>query len=281
MTTANSRHTAIASADDNGTQRARAVTSANWTGSDKQVTGPRALRRTATIRWAVLAVAAPVLLLTGCTATATATGHPAAAPDLGRWQPPAVLAQHLPDLLLNENDVNTLAHTTAMVVRKPISRMWHDEDIVSNPSCLDTYSPAEAEVYDGSNWTAVQGQILNDAEPGPPEHALIQALIAFRDAESAQQFFTQAKTRWSGCANQSITVTPPEHAPITWNLGQPQITDTTLATTQTQSPGRGPTCQRALGMANNVVIDTLWCGYDTTTQASDIVAKTTTAISQA
>lgn len=231
-----------------------------------------------TVRWGILTALALALLLTGC--TATTTGHPAAAPDLGRWQPPAILPQHLADLLLKENDVNTIANTTAMAVRKPVTRMWHDEDMVSNPNCLDAYQPAEAAVYQGSNWTALQGQILDDAAPVAPEHALIQAVIGFRDADSAQQFFSQAKTRWSGCANQSITVTVPGHAPITWTFGEPHSTDTTMAATQTQSARRGPTCQRAMGIANNVISDALWCGFDTTTQASDIVAKTTAGITQ-
>lgn len=241
--------------------------------------GARSARWAPAVRWALLACAALMLLVTGC--TATTTGRPFAAPDLGRWQPPAILPQHLGDLLLNESDVNTIGHTTAMAVRKPVTKMWHDEDMVSDPGCLDTYSPAEATVYRGSNWTAVQGQILDDAAPVRPEHALVQALVGFRDADSAEQFFSQAKTRWSDCANRSITVTAPGHAPLTWEFGAPQVTDTTLAATQTQPGGRGPTCQRAIGLANNVIIDTLWCGFDTTSQASDIVAKTTASVSNA
>ncbi|OBG95254.1 hypothetical protein A5697_02205 [Mycobacterium sp. E3251] len=231
------------------------------------------------MRWAILAAVASALSLSGC--TATTTGHPAAAPDLGRWQPPAILPQHLADLLLKEDDVNAIAHTTGMTVRKPVTRMWHDDEMVSNPGCLDTYAPAEATAYQGSNWTAVQGQILDDATAVAREHALLQVLVGFRDADSAQQFFGKSKTSWSGCANRSITVTPPGHAPTTWGLGELQATDTSLAIVQTQPSGRGPICQRAIGLVNNVVIDTLWCGFDTTSQASDIVAKTSAAISQA
>lgn len=231
------------------------------------------------VRWALVATVGLALLLTGC--TATTSGRPAAAADLGRWQPPAILPQHLPDLLLKEDDVNTIAHTTGMTVRKPVSRMWHDEEMLSNPACVDTYSPAEATAYKGSNWTAVQGQILDDATPAVREHALMQVLIGFRDADSARQFFGQSKTRWSGCANRSIIVTAPGHAPTVWELGELQATDSTLAILQTQPSGRGPTCQRAIGLVNNVVVDTLWCGFDTTTQATDIVSKTTAVISQA
>ncbi|MGD1256918.1 sensor domain-containing protein [Mycobacterium seoulense] len=232
-----------------------------------------------TARWALLAAVALAVVLSGC--TTTATGHPAAAPDLGRWQPAAILPQNLADLLLKETEVNAIGHTTAMAVRKPVSRMWHDENVVSNPGCLGIYSPAEAADYQGSNWTAVQGQILDDAAPVAPEHALVQVLIGFRDADSARQFFSQAKTRWTGCADRSITVTTPGHAPVTWDLGAPQATDTTLASMQTQPGGRGAPCQRAMGLANNVIVDALWCGFDTTSEASDIVSKTTAAISQA
>ncbi|EFG79730.1 hypothetical protein HMPREF0591_0351 [Mycobacterium parascrofulaceum ATCC BAA-614] len=248
-------------------------------GAPTPTTGTRRALFTPVWRWTLLAGVALAVLLTGC--TATTTGHPAAAPDLGRWQPPAVLPQHLGDLLLKESDVNTIGHTSAMAIRKQVTRMWHDEDVVSNPDCLDSYSPAEATVYQGSNWNAAQGQILDDAAPVRPEHALVQVLVGFRDADSAQQFFSQAKTRWSGCANRSLTVTSPGHAPVTWNFGTAQATDTTLATTQTQPDGRGLTCQRAMGLANNVIVDTLWCGFDTSSQASDIVSKISASISNA
>ncbi|OBG68046.1 hypothetical protein A5703_11380 [Mycobacterium sp. E188] len=231
------------------------------------------------MRWALVAALGLALLLTGC--TATTTGHPAAAADLGRWQPPAILPQHLADLLLKENDVNAIAHTTGMAVRKPVSRMWHDDETISDPSCVDAYAPAEATAYRGTNWTAVQGQILDDATLVVREHALMQVLIGFRDADSARQFFGQSKARWSACANRSIIVTPPGHAVTTWDLGDLQATDTTLAILQTQPGGRGSTCQRAVGLVNNVIVDTLWCGFDTATQASDIVSKTTAVIAQA
>lgn len=247
--------------------------------SAKQIEGGSRARIAHTARWAILAGIALALLLTGC--TATTVGHPAAAADLGRWQPPPILPQHLADLLLSENDINTIGHTTGMAVRQPVSRMWHDETVVSNTSCLDIYSPAEASVYQGSNWIAVQGQNLDDTGPRGAQHALIQALVGFRDADAAQQFFSQAKTRWSDCANHSLTVTPSGHRPVTFAFGDVQATDATLSATQTQVGSDRFTCQRAMGLVNNVIVDTLWCGFDTAGQASDIVTKTTAAISQA
>jgi hypothetical protein len=244
-----------------------------------RVTSRRATRAGAAARYAVVAGIGLCLLLTGC--TVSATGHPAAAPDLGHWQPAPILTPQLAGLLLDPEKVNSIGHTSAMSVRMPVSKMGHDEDLVADPRCLDAYAPNEAAAYQGSNWIAVNGQILDDAAPVRPQHALVQTLIGFRDADSARQFFSQSKTGWSGCANQSLTVNRPGHSAITWDFDSPVTSEATLTITQTQRASRGLTCQRAKGLANNVIIDTLWCGFDTASQASDIVAKTVDAIAEA
>ncbi|OBK46775.1 sensor domain-containing protein [Mycobacterium sp. 1081908.1] len=235
----------------------------------------------ATTQLVVVAAAGLCLLLTGC--TVAATGRPAAAPDLGRWQPPPILTPRLGDLLLSAGDVNSVGHTRGMTLRTPIAKMGHAEDLVSNPSCLDAYSPIQAAAYQGSNWTAVQGQILDDAaSPADPiKHALVQALVAFRDADSAQQYFGQAKPRWSACANRPLTVNRPGRSPVRWTFGDLAATDSTLSILQTEEGGGGFACHRAMGLANNVIIDALWCGTDTSNQAGQVVGKIAAAISQA
>ncbi|CNH49505.1 Uncharacterised protein [Mycobacterium tuberculosis] len=39
-------------------------------------------------------------------------------------------------------------------------------------------------------------------------------------------------------------------------------------------------CERAVGLANNVVIDTLWCGSDTTDQAGQVITKIAAGVAQ-
>jgi hypothetical protein len=34
-----------------------------------------------------------------------------------------------------------------------------------------------------------------------------------------------------------------------------------------------------MGLRNNVIIDTLWCGFDTTTQAAQVVGQIASAVS--
>ena len=233
----------------------------------------RTHRIVATACYVILAVACLCLTLTGC--TVSTTGRPVAAADLGRWQPPPIPNPRLGDLLLSAGDVNAVGQTMTMALRTPISEMSHSEGLVDDRNCLDAYSPIEAAVYQGSNWVAVQGQLLDNARSpvDQSKHALLQAVVGFRDADSARQFFGQAKPRWSACNNRPLTVTQPGDDPATWALGDLVATDTTLTIRQTRDRGDGFACQRAMGVRNNVIIDTMWCGFDTANQAGEVVAK--------
>jgi hypothetical protein len=237
------------------------------------VAAGRPARFLAGVRYAVLAAAGLCLMLTGC--TVSTSGRPVAAPDLGHWQPPPVLNARLDNLLLSAGDVNAVGQTASMALRRPISQMSHNEDMVSDRNCLDAYSPVEAAVYRDSGWVALEGQYLDNAHSRVDhnKHALVQAVIRFRDADLAQQFFSQAKPRWSACANRPLTTTQPGDTPVAWTLGGLAATDSTLGIVQTLGAGHGFACQRAMGVRNNVVIDTLWCGFDTTNQAVDVVTR--------
>ncbi|OBH07006.1 MULTISPECIES: sensor domain-containing protein [unclassified Mycobacterium] len=236
-------------------------------------------RRTLTVaRRVILAATTLCVLLTGC--TVSATGRPVAAANLGHWQPPRILNTRLDHLLLSAGDVDAVGQTTNMVLRRPIVEMSHSEDQVSDRNCLDAYSPVEAAVYGAGTWVALEGQFLDNARSRDPQrkHALLQAVVRFGDADLAQRFFSQAKPRWAACANRPLTVTQPGDDPVKWTLGQLVATDTTLSLVQTLDRGRGFACQRAVGVRNNIVIDTLWCGFDTGNQAGDVVNKIASAV---
>ena len=238
----------------------------------------RTHRFVAGVRYVIVAAAGLGLMLTGC--TVSTTGRPVAAPGLGHWQPAPILNVRLDNLLLSARDVDAVGQTTNMTLRRPISEMSHNEDVVSDRNCLDAYSPIEAAVYQDSSWVALEGQFLDNAHSRAAQrkHALLQAVVRFRDADLAQQFFSQAKPRWSTCANRPQTVTQTGDNPVTWTLGELAATDTTLSMVQTLGGGTGFACQRAMAVRNNVIIDTLWCGFDTTNQAVDVVTRVAAAV---
>ncbi|HTY32898.1 sensor domain-containing protein [Mycobacterium sp.] len=240
--------------------------------------GIDARRILAGVGYVILAATTMCLLLTGC--TVSATGRPVAAPNLGHWQPPRVLNTRLDHLLLSAGDVDAVGQTTNMALRRPIVEMSHSEDQVSDRNCLDAYSPVEAAVYGAGTWVALEGQFLDNARSRAAQrkHALLQAVVRFGDADLAQRFFSQAKPRWSACANRPLTVTQPGDDPVKWTLGQLVATDSTLSLVQTLDGGHGFACQRAVGVRNNIIIDALWCGFDTANQAGDVVSKIASAV---
>lgn len=246
------------------------------TATSTEATEPTGHRVAGTHR-IVLAVVGLCLLLTGC--SVSATGRPAAAPNLGHEQPAPILNARLANLLLSAKDVNAVGQTANMAPRRPISEMSHSDDVVSDRNCLDAYSPVEATVYRDSGWVALDGQFLDNAHsPDRKKHALLQAVVRFRDADVAQQFFNHAKPRWAACANRPLTITQAGDNPVAWKFGGLVATDSTLSLVQTLDAGRGFSCQRAVGVRNNVIIDTLWCGFDTADQAGEVVNKIAAAV---
>ena len=242
------------------------------------VAAERARRFVAGVGYGIVAAAGLCLMLTGC--TVSEPGRPVAASDLGHWHPPPILNARLDKLLLSANDVNAVGQTADMALRRPISQMSHSEDMVSDRNCLDAYSPIEAAVYRDSSWVALEGQFLDNAHSRVDQnkHALLQAVVRFRDADMARQFFNQAKPRWSACANRPLTMTQPGEDPVAWILGGLVATDSRLSIAQTLDAGHGFACQRAMAVRNNVIIDTLWCGFDTTNQAVDVVTRIAAAV---
>ncbi|BBZ52006.1 sensor domain-containing protein [Mycobacterium heidelbergense] len=240
----------------------------------------KAFKPAGVVCYVILAVVGLCLALTGC--TVSAVGRPTAAPGLGHWRPPTIPDRHLGDLLLSARDVDAIGQTTTMTLRRQFSEMSHGEGLVADRNCLDVYSPTEAAVYGGSGWVALRGRLLDNAHSPADsrKHALLQAVVGFRDADAAQQFFGQATPRWSACAHRSLTITQPDSDPVTWTLGELVSTDNTLAIMHTLGGGDGFACQRAMGVRNNVIIETLWCGFDTVNQAGEVVAKIAAAVPQ-
>ncbi|OBF90056.1 hypothetical protein A5791_16540 [Mycobacterium sp. 852002-51163_SCH5372311] len=218
------------------------------------------------------------LMLTGC--SVTTAGRPTAAPDLGRWQPAPIQPAQLNGLLLSPSEVNDIGGLTDLTLRSTLSQMATDDESVVGRNCLDIYTPVQEKVYRDSNWNVVTGQLLNDGGPqGGPRHAVIQALVGFPDAEAAQQFFRQAEQRWSACSGRSVFVIRSGRAPVAWSFRDVETNDNTLTATQIPSFRDGYTCQRAMGLRNNVIIDTLWCGFGTMSQAAQVVGKIAAAVS--
>ena len=82
----------------------------------------------------------------------------------------------------------------------------------------------------------------------------------FSDAQDARAFFTASAQTWPACSNRTVFVdaVPEENG---WGAGVRTVSNTngTLSATNYRSGSRTEYCQRALTVANNVVIDIQTC----------------------
>ncbi len=137
--------------------------------------------------------------------------------------------------------------------------------------CLYIQHPGEAPVYAGSGNTAAHGE--HDTTPLPPnsndpDPEVTQLVVLFPSAKEANAFFTASTQRWPACANRQGTIPGDADAPeIQWTVGAVSDANGVLSTTTTVAASKNGTtlsqsCQRALTVRNNVVIDVDACRKD-------------------
>jgi hypothetical protein len=171
--------------------------------------------------------------------------------------PPPVAVEALDGLLLSPDQINTAMGATGITVNGTSTDMFDYSANVPDKDCRFIYS-AEASVYDGSGWTAVRSQHLQ--EPVYDfDHEVWQAVVAFPSANDAARLFAASAQRWPACSNRQYHYIEPSKPDKVWTVGPIANTNGTLSTTDTLEGGEGLTCQRALTVSNNIAIDVAVC----------------------
>ncbi|OBG70501.1 hypothetical protein A5714_19835 [Mycobacterium sp. E2462] len=193
------------------------------------------------------------------TTTTTASKPPLAQPALG-------------GLLLTPPEVDAALGVAGSKTLEPINQPKGDNPTDVFPKsykfpddCLFVMGPAEASVYGGSGFTAVQGERDGtSSDPGTPD--VQQTVVLFPSAQQANAFFTSSAQRWPGCSNRGDTVPGEGDNPtVTWKVGPVANNNSVLSATTSLSLSKGDqtmisgTCQRALTVRNNVVVDVEAC----------------------
>lgn len=208
-------------------------------------------------------------------------------------KPPLAQAA-LASLLLTPAEVDTVLGATGSKSDKTYDALQEDKSAEVFPKgykfpteCLFITGEGLAPIYGGSGNTAVHGE--RDLAPIPPgsndpNPDVTQFVVLFPSADQASAFFNTSAQRWPTCANRQETVPgdEPDAPNIQWKVGPVSNANGILSTTVSVSLSKGTdsmsqTCQRALTVRNNVVIDTEACGKDPgdagVTAAKQIVAK--------
>ncbi|WP_232011051.1 sensor domain-containing protein [Mycobacterium shigaense] len=227
---------------------------------------------------AAVAIAAIGILVASCGDNDEKKGSPSSSSSSTTSATPSKtpLAEvSLPNLLLSPAEIDTLLGVTGSKKDKSIDALKTDNPADVFPKsykfpdeCLFITGAAESSIYAGSGNTAVKGE--HDVAPLPPgsndsDPEVTQALVLFGSADQANTFFTTSTQRWPACANRQDTVPAEGDSPaLTWKVGPVNNSNGVLSATSDISATKNgqsfsQSCQRALTVRNNVVIDTEAC----------------------
>lgn len=185
---------------------------------------------------------------------------------------PMVTAAALGGMLLSVGDINSVMGTSAMTVSRELTEMVDHSDLLPNLNCLGIWEVGERAIYGDSGWGAMRGQILRQPNTDAWDALVVQAVVNYPSADAAKKFYTASAERWSKCTNHKVNMTVNGQRMGTWTFGDLTRTDTELTMHFARGSGNR-SCQRALSVTGNVVVDVAACNAAATNQAATIVEK--------
>ena len=222
---------------------------------------------------ATFAVAGIGILVAGCGA---GSNQPSVKPSTTTSLiPRPVVARELDALLLSPEQINPLMGATELAITRKHDAMSDDSATMQPRECLAIDGAAQAQVYDGSGFSAMRDEALNDGNSFT--HYAEQAVVLFPTAKQAKVFFIASGLRWPACHQYTHTQSGTE-----WTVGEISDSDGALSTIATQQHAKagGWACGRALAVKNNVIVDVNTCSANPANSAVDIanqiVAKAAT-----
>ncbi len=190
-------------------------------------------------------------VLSGCAGGAAA----------GASQPPkAVPDSALDGLLLSAGDVNGVMGTTAMAAHPVATQMGDHRNLLPNLNCLGVWQVNEAPIYDPSHWKSLRQQLFRSPDTDQWDSLVVQSVVSYRTADAAREFFDQSADRWSKCTNHHVNIRLNDQPLPAWFSGDLTKSDTELSMPFTRGSGdQTRSCQRALAVAANVILDIQAC----------------------
>ncbi|EPQ77862.1 putative serine/threonine-protein kinase [Mycobacterium marinum MB2] len=186
--------------------------------------------------------------------------------------PPKPIAEdRLSSLLLSPAEVNSVMGASNIQPGKPITSMDASPVTLSLPECQGALYTSQDPVYSGTGYTAISGLVAS--EPGDNnDHWVNQAVVSFPSAAKASSFVETMAGKWKNCAGKTVTVTNKSKT-YRWTFAQVVGSPPRITMLETQEGAEGWECQRAMSVANNVIVDINSCGYHITDQGGALADK--------
>ncbi|WP_102144047.1 serine/threonine-protein kinase PknH/PknJ [Mycobacterium hubeiense] len=233
-------------------------------GWSPSATQPKPVRRRRG-RW-IAAGAAAALVAVGTTATlAMQPDSSPTATSTTTTSAPPVPVSDLESLMLTTEQVSVIMGV-GMNPEQVSTNMGGDAQYMPDKECAGPWAPGQRLVYAGSGWVSVAQQPLSAPGTGQPPlpYQAFQAIVGFPSADLADRFRASQMGTWERCANRTVQYeSPGSPGLVSIIFGAFSTTDDgTLTMTQILEGAQGWLCGRALGVRNNVAIDTLACSPD-------------------
>jgi PknH-like extracellular domain len=223
----------------------------------------------------VIGALALALALGGC------AGHRASTAPTETSELPLVPLAALDRALLSPSAVDQVMGTTGMTPHKRVTVMDDHRDLLPNLNCLGIWQVDDAGVYGKDGWIAVRQELLRSPDVDQWDNLVVQSVISYPSAEDARKFFDQSADRWPKCTNHHVNITVNGQPLPKWTSGQLTTTDSQLSIPVTRGTGdQTRSCQRALKVSANVIIDVQTCTppAPTATQAATIAERIESAL---
>jgi hypothetical protein len=151
-------------------------------------------------------------------------------------------------LALNSSSYGTLDHSAQVTPRSCVGVVFTGEhDVYADPAPAEIKTQTFGNLYRGSN------------QKGP--HLLQQTAAVFSSAGEAQGFMNSSQAQWQNCARGEVDATFGEENGAAYSMGTVQRDGDLITVAMATNGGEnGPdACQQALGMRENVIIETRTC----------------------
>lgn len=209
-------------------------------------------------------------LASGCVATVGGTAVQAHRTSSGSVDVPRLEKADLDRVMLTAGAVNGIMNATGIRQTASSEDMSDHADVVSDVDCLGAIYGGEEKVYDGSGWTAMRDQVLQ--EPNfDNDHWVEQIAVLFPSADQARQFLEHSATAWMRCDGTSIDIDN-DDVHSTWQIGDADTAGDILTQGAEQSDAGGWGCQHALSAASNLVVEVWACSNSIGDEGRSIAA---------
>jgi serine/threonine protein kinase len=205
-------------------------------------------------------------------AIASTPAPPSEHPPPGPPPPPPVLPDSAIDsVMLTAAEINTLVAASSadpLLQEQQVTHgMLNNANLVTPRECVGVMFTGEHAVFEGTGFTAMRNQVLQQSPGAFSTHGLEQvqqSVVVFSSPDQAQAVLTSSQQQWGSCAGKQIrrgTVGQNGENGLTFDLGTVRENKGVLSVVMVANSqeSTGASCQQVMAVKANVVVEVRSC----------------------